>query len=46
MEELKQKMAKALKDIKLSSKTVLNSGKNILIGELRQMESTVKVTEV
>ena len=46
MEELKQKMAKALKDIKLSSKTVLNSGKIVLIGVLYQMESTLKVNEV
>ena len=30
----------------MSSKTVLGSGKNILIDVLHQMESTLKVTEV
>ena len=47
VEEVKQKTAEALKDIKImSSKTVLSSGKNVLIGVLHQMESTLKVTEV
>ena len=40
-------MAEALKGIKIEEfKTVLNSGKNISIGVLHQMESTLKVTEV
>ena len=44
---MKQKTADALKASKLtSSKTVLSSGKNILIGILNQMESTLKVTTV
>ena len=30
----------------MNSKTVLNNGKNVLIGVLRQMKSTLKVTEV
>ena len=47
MEEVKQKMAEALKGIKsLSSKTVLSSGKNVLIRILHQMESTLKVTSL
>ena len=47
VEEVKQKMAEALKGIKLMSpKTILNSGKNISIGVLHQMKSTLKVTEV
>ena len=45
--EVQQKMAEALKVSKsMSSKTVWSSGKNILIGLLKQMESTKKVTEV
>ena len=45
--EVKQKMAEALKGIKLtSSNTVLSSGKNFLIGILHLMENTLKVTEV
>ena len=47
VEEVKQKMADALKGSRLmSSKTVLSSGKNVSIGVLHQMESTLKVTEV
>ena len=47
VEEVKQKMAQALKGIKIHEfKTVFSSGKNILIGVLHQMESTLKVTEV
>ena len=44
---MRQKMAEALKASKsTNSKTVLSSGKNILIGVLHQMESTLKVAEV
>ena len=40
-------MAEALKGVKINnSKTVLSSGKNISIGVLHQMESTLKVTEI
>ena len=40
-------MAEALNSIKIDQhKTVLSSGKNILIGVLHQMERTFKVTEV
>ena len=41
-------MAEALKGnkIDMSSKIVLSSGKNISVGVLQQMESTLKVTEV
>ena len=47
MEEVKQKMAEALKDIKIDKfKTVLSSGKNVSIGASPQMESTLNVTEV
>ena len=47
VEEVKQKTAEALKGIKTDKfKTVLNSGKNVSIGALHQMESTLKVTEV
>ena len=47
MEEVKQKKAEALKSIKINKfKNCLSSGKNVLIGELHQMESTLKVTEV
>ena len=42
----KQKMAEALKGIKIKFKTVLSSGKNVVIGVLHQIESTWKVTEV
>ena len=46
MEEVKQKMAETLKGIKINkSKTVLSSGKNVLIGVLHKMESTLKVME-
>ena len=37
-----KEMAEALNN----SKTVLNSGKNVSVGVLHQMESTLKVTEV
>ena len=47
VEEVKQKMAEVLKATKLtSSKTVLSSGKNILIGALHRMESALKVSAV
>ena len=47
VEEVKQEMAKALKGLKsTSSKTVLGSGKNISIGVLHQIESTLKATKV
>ena len=40
-------MAQALKGIKIDEfKTDLSSGKNILLGVLQQMESTLKVTKV
>ena len=46
-EEVKQKMAEALKASKwTSSKTVLSSARNISIGVSYQMESTLKVTEI
>ena len=42
-----KKTAWLLKGIKINaSKTVLSSGKNILVGVLHQMKSTLKVTEV
>ena len=47
VEEVKQKVAEALKGIKSTSlKTVLSSGKNILIGVLHQIKSTLKMMEV
>ena len=47
VEEVKQKPAEALKDIKsTSSKVVLSSGKNVLISVLHQMERTLKMIEV
>ena len=47
VEEVKQKTAEALKASKsMSSKTVLSGGKNVLIGVLHQMQSTLKVNEV
>ena len=47
VEEVKQKTAEALKDIKIDEfKTVLSSGKNISIGVLHQMGSIFEVTEV
>ena len=47
VEEVKQKMAEALKGIKINEfKTVLSSGKNISIRVFPQMESTLKVTRV
>ena len=46
-EEMKQKMAEALKVIKIDKfKIVLSSGKCVLIGVLHQIESTLKVTGV
>ena len=45
--EVKQEMVETLKGIKIKElKTVLNSGKNVSIGVLHQMVSTLKVTEV
>ena len=47
MEEVKQKLAEALKGIKVDEfKKCFEQWKNILIGVLYQMESTLKVTEV
>ena len=47
VEEVKQKMAKALKRIKINEfNTVLSIGKNISIGVLHQMESILKVTSL
>ena len=47
VKQVKQKMAEALKSIKINgTKTVWGSGKNVLIGILRQMESTLKVAEI
>ena len=47
MEGVKQKMAEALKSIKIDVfKNSFEQGKNVLIGVLHQMESTLKVTEV
>ena len=41
------KMAETLKGVKIDEfKTVLSSGKNVLIGVLHQMERTLKETEV
>ena len=41
------KMVEALKDIKINKfKTVLSSGKNISLGLLHQMQSTLKVRTV
>ena len=47
VKEVKQKMAEVLRCIKINKfKTVVNSGKNVSMGVLHQMESTFKVTEV
>ena len=47
VEEVKQKMAEALKGIKIDEfKTFLSSRKNISIDILHQMQSTSEVTEV
>ena len=47
MEEGKQKMAETLKGIKIDKfKKLLSNGKNISMGVLHQMESTLKVAEV
>ena len=47
MEEVKQKMAEALKDIKADVfKSFVSSGKNVSIGVLHQMESILKVNKV
>ena len=47
VEEVKQNMAEALKTSKsTSSNTILSHGKNVLIGVLHQMVSTLKVTEI
>ena len=47
MEKVKQKVGVTKKASEsMSPETVLSSGKNISIGVLHQMESTLKVTEV
>ena len=47
VEEVKQKMAKVLKGMKIIQfKIVVSSGKNVSIGVLHQIDSTFKVTEV
>ena len=47
VKEVKQKMAEALKGIKIVElKNDLSRGKNVSVGILRQMESTLKITEV
>ena len=47
VEEMKQKMAEALKDFKIDKfKTFLSNGKNVSIGELHQMENSLKMTEM
>ena len=47
VEEVKQKMAEALKGIKIDDfKNCFDQWDNVLIGVLHQMESTLKVTEV
>ena len=47
MEEVKQKMAEALKGIKIDGlQNCFEQWKNISIGVLYQMESTLKVTEI
>ena len=47
MKEMKQNPAKTLKGIKIDEfKNGLNSGKQLSIGVLHQMDSTLKVTEV
>ena len=48
MEEVKQKMAGALKGTKIDKfeNSFEQQKKNVLIGILHQMESTLKVTEV
>ena len=46
VEEVKQKTAKALKGIKINESNTFLRWKNVSIGVLHQMESTLKVTEV
>ena len=47
VEEVKQKMAEALKGTKINKfKNCFEQWKNVSIGVLHQMESTLKVTEV
>ena len=47
MEEVKQKIAEALKGIKISEfKKCFEQWKKVMIGVLHQMESALKVTEV
>ena len=47
MEEVKQKKAEALKGIKIDKfKNCFEQWRNVSIGVLNQMESTLKVTEV
>ena len=46
-EDETKKMAEALKGIKIVElKNDLSRGKNVSVGILRQMESTLKITEV
>ena len=46
VEEVKPKKVEALKGIKTHEfETVLSSGRNISVGVLHQMESTLKMTE-
>ena len=46
VQEMKQKMAEALKGIKVNEfKNCLSSGNNVSIGALHQMERTLKVTD-
>ena len=47
MEEVKQKNSRSTKTHQNQRvKTVLNNGKNVLIGVLHKVENTLKVTEV
>ena len=47
MEEVEPKLAEALKSIKIDEfKHCFERGKNVSIGVLHQMESTLKVMEV
>ena len=46
VEEVKQKMAEAIKGIKSDVfKNCLSSGKNVSVGVLHQMESTLKMPD-
>ena len=47
VEEMTRRTAEALKSIKINElKTVLNSGKNVSLGALHQVERTLKVNKV